>query len=160
MKKGIIVLCLASVGFVNAQSTSREIETYERWENGELVEERSSAKENGKPIENFDFDAWKQERQLSADSSNSSVDFESKKQEMDQRMKEMQAKSEVFFEKKKAEMEIKMNELKKRTDKMELDMQKRMKEHSQKVEQEKSQEAAPKKPSIQSKPTTLKTVRT
>ena len=143
----MIVLCLMTGGYVSSQSTSREIETYERWENGELVEERSNAKENGKPIENFDFEAWKQERQLPPDSSKVSFDFESKKHEMAQRMKEMQVKSNAFFEKKKAEMEIKMNEFHKRVDKMECDIEKRIKERSEKSD-------------IETKETKLKTVQT
>lgn len=158
MKKMMIVLCIVSGGYVSAQSTSREIETYERWENGELVEERSSAKENGESIANFDFEAWKQERQSSSDSTKNK-DFEARKQEMNLRMKEMQAKSAMFFDEKKAEMKVKMAEFEKKSAEMEVKMKQRWEEQSKKMEEKKAEESRPQK-SPSTPTTSLKTVRT
>lgn len=111
MKHLATILCVGIFGFANAQSTSRDIEMYERYENGELVEQRQSATENGIPIENFDFEKAKREMRLKSAEFNAKSDELMRKAEesMDERMKEMERKM-ADFEKRSEEMHRQMEQ--------------------------------------------------
>lgn len=124
MKYLAAIFCLGMIGFAQAQSTSRDVEIYERYENGELVEQRQSATENGVPIENFDFEKAKRDMQL-------------KSAEMEQKMEGMQKRMELKLEEmqnkmqlKQQEMQQRMSDFEKRSDEMHKKMDQRMKEIS------------------------------
>ena len=104
MKHLATILCVGIIGVAQAQSTSKDVEIYERYENGELVEQRQSATENGHPIKDFDFEKAKREMQL-------------KSAGIEQKMDEM-----------KLIMEQKMHDFEKRSEEMHQRMEQRMKE--------------------------------
>lgn len=118
MKNLATILCVGIIGFAQAQSTSRDVEIYERYENGELVEQRQSATENGVPIENFDFDKLKR-------------DFQLKFAGMDQKMEEMQRKMDL----KAKEMDKKIQDFEKRSQEMQQRMEQKMNEMDSKSNQ-------------------------
>lgn len=111
MKHLATILCVGIFGFTQAQSTSKDVEIYERYENGELVEQRQSATENGVPIENFDFEKEKREMQLKSAGMQESMEkkMEEMKRKMDGKMKEMKQKM-ADFEKRSEEMHKQMDE--------------------------------------------------
>ena len=115
MKQLAAIVCMGMMGFVQAQSTSTDVEIYERYENGELVEQRQSATENGVPIENFDFDAAKRDMDL-------------KTSDMTKRMDEMVKQSEQKMEEMMQRMDQKMKEFENRTQEMQQHMEQKMKE--------------------------------
>ncbi len=122
MKQLVAIVCVGLVGFANAQSTSKDVEVYERYENGELVEQRQSATENGKPIENFDFEEMK--RKMLA----KSAEMDTKLKEMEARMKERSAKMSLDMDKRMKQMEQRMADMEKRSEEMHQRMDQRMKE--------------------------------
>ena len=146
MKKIAVLLSIFSIGGMYAQTTSKRVETYKRYENGKLVEERNHAEENGVPIENFDFENGIDEFMQSSPSGSSlDVDFSDRMESMQARMKEMQTKAERMMETKMAEMNQRMEELQQRATRMQLDMEKRMDE--QRIEMQKRQSQPPSTPS-------------
>jgi septin family protein len=153
MKNLALMMALCSIASLNAQSSSKKIEMYERYENGELMEERKSATENGVPIDGFDFDAFKAESLGNNGMSDMNFDSDAKMAEMDQRMKEMQAKTNSMFKTKMAEMEQRMEQMQGRADRMMLENENRMKENRGKAQQNES--PTPKlTPQPESKPAT------
>ncbi|MFK7787284.1 MAG: hypothetical protein AB8B56_19330 [Crocinitomicaceae bacterium] len=117
MKQLAAIICFGVFGCAQAQSTSRDVEMYERYENGELVEQRQSATENGVPIKDFDFEKLKQEMVQKSD-------------QMDQRMEEMSAR----FEQKRKEFSASMDEKMKAMEQRMTDFEKRSEEMHQKMD--------------------------
>lgn len=115
MKQLAAIVCMGMIGFVQAQSTSTDVEIYERYENGELVEQRQSATENGVPIENFDFEQAKRDMDL-------------KTGDMDKRMQDMLKQSELKMDEMMQRMDQKMKEFENRTQEMQQRMELKMKE--------------------------------
>ena len=122
MKHLAAILCLGLIGFAQAQSTSRDVEIYERYENGELVEQRQSATENGVPIKDFDFEKAKREMQLK------SAEMEQKMDEMKIRMEQKMSEMQRSMDSRKKEMQQRMSDFEKRSEEMHKRMDQRMKE--------------------------------
>lgn len=135
MKHLVTILCVGIIGFVQAQSTSKDVEIYERYENNELVEQRQSATENGIPIENFDFKKLKREMQLKSAGMQESMEKKMKdmKRKMDGKVKEMEQKM-ADFEKRSEEMHKRMDQ---RVKEMEYKSKKRKDSEKQKAPSEK-----------------------
>ncbi len=110
MKQVATILCIGIIGFAQAQSTSKDVEIYERYENGELVEQRQSATENGTPIKDFDFEKVKRDMQLK------SAEMEVKLQEMSDRFEQSRKKMEISMEKRMTDFEKRSEEIHKRMD--------------------------------------------
>jgi septin family protein len=128
MKQLAAIIFLGMMGGVQAQTTSRDVELFERYENGKLVEQSGSVIENGVPIEHFDFDEEKRKIQLKSSEMNLKMD--EMKRGMDMRMNEMDQKMEEFQQ---------------RSNQMRLEMDKRMKEFQQ-------QKAAPRNMELKQAP--------
>jgi len=118
MKQLAAILCVGIVGFAHAQSTSTDVEIYERYEDGELVEQRQSATKNGVPIDNFDFEKAKRDMMVKPD-------------QLEQKMEQMQAR----FEQKRLEMERSMDERMNVMEQRMTDFEKRSEAMHQKMEQ-------------------------
>lgn len=114
MKQLAVAIFLGMMAGVQAQTTSRDVELFERYENGKLVEQGGSVSENGVPIEGFDFDDEKRKIQL-------------KSSEIELKMDEMQRKMGVKME----EMEQKMKQFEQRSKQIRLEMDNRMNEMQQ-----------------------------
>lgn len=115
MKQLATLFCIGIFGCVQAQTTSREVEIVERYENGNLVEQRQSATENGVPIENFDFESAKREMQL-------------KSGDMEQKMEQMRIQSEQRMNEMMKQMDQKMQDFERRSNEMQRSMDQRMNE--------------------------------
>lgn len=115
MKKLATILCFGIIGFAQAQSTSRDVEIYERYENGELVEQRQSATENGVPIKDFDFEKAKRDIKLK---------YAEKTRNMEERMQKAQQSMDLKVQ----EMKQKMADFEKRSEEMHKRMDQKMKE--------------------------------
>lgn len=145
MKYLIAIACIGLSGLAVAQSTSRDVEIYERYENGELVEQRQSATENGKPIENFDFEELK--RKMVAKSN----ELDAKLKEMEMRFEERQAKMSLDMEKRMADFQKRSEKMHERMDQRLKEMESKQKQKEQ-LQQEKT--PAPEKKAVVSKNTT------
>jgi TolA-binding protein len=124
MKHLAAILCLGLIGFAQAQSTSRDVEIYERYENGELVEQRQSATENGVPMKDFDFEKAKRDIQLK------STEMEGKMEEMQNRMEQKMSEMQRSMDSRKKEMQQRMSDFEKRSEEMHKKMDQYMKEIS------------------------------
>jgi DNA anti-recombination protein RmuC len=142
MKYLAAIVCLGFIGFAQAQSTSRDVEIYERYENGELVEQRQSATENGVPIKNFDFEKAKREMQLK------SAGLEQKMGEMQSRMELKLQEMEGKMKLKRQEMEQRMSDFEKRSEEMHKKMDQRMKEMDSKDKELKESPSEVEKPAV------------
>lgn len=155
MKYLIAIACAGISGLAVAQSTSRDVEIYERYENGELVEQRQSATENGKPMENVDFEELKQKMVAKSN------ELDVKLKEMELRFEERQTKMSLDMEKRMEQMEERMADFQNRSEKMHERMDQRLKEMESKQEQKEQlqQEKTPapeKKPVVNENTTDLK----
>lgn len=133
MKQLVAIVCVGFLGNFQAQTTSRDVEIFERYENGELVEQRQSATENGEPIENFDFEQAKR-------------DMEMKTGDLEKRMEEMRQESVQRMEEMKQQMDQKTQEFEKRTQEMQQQMKLKMKEMDSNGNQIKDSKTIEKKP--------------
>jgi septin family protein len=124
MKNLATILCVGIIGFTQAQSTSKDVEIYERYENGELVEQRQSATENGVQIKEFDFEKAKREMQL-------------KSAKMEEKADQMMRKAKQSMDVKMKEMEQKMSDFEKRSEDMHKRMDQKMKEMDSKSKENK-----------------------
>ena len=145
MKNLATIVCLGIIGFAQAQTTEKEVEIYERYENGELVEQRQSATENGKPIKDFDFEEAKREMQLK------SAKLEEKMKEMEGRFEETRQRMEASMQEKMQQMEKRMADFEKKSEEMHQRMDQRMKEMESKRKEKKDSKAI-EAPSQQEKP--------
>lgn len=136
MKYWVAGICLSVLGVANAQSTDQKIEFYERYENGELVEQRKSATENGKPIENFDFEEVKRKMVLK------SAELDVKMKEMETRFEERLTQMSFDMDERKQAMEQRMADFEKRSEEFHKRMDQRMKEEE--LRREKDEETPPK----------------
>lgn len=114
MRGVILIAAVLSFGYLNAHSESRLEKKYERYENGELVEDQYYLEQNGKVISGRDFEMPNFDKL--------SVKMDAKMAEMNALMENMQAK----FDQKRVEMEQRMSEMKKRSEIMQKDMERRM----------------------------------
>lgn len=135
MKNLATILCVGIIGFTQAQSTSKDVEIYERYENGELVEQRQSATENGVPIKDFDFEKAKREMQL-------------KSAKMEEKAEQMMRKAKQSMDVKMKEMEQKMSDFEKRSE----DMHKRISRSSASRKEMDSKSKENKKPELKKVP--------
>jgi hypothetical protein len=122
MKQLAAIICFGIVGFAQAQSTSRDVEIYERYENGELVEQRQSATENGVPIKDFDFEKLKEEMLQKSEN------MEKKMEEMSARFEEKRKEFSASIDEKMKSMEQRMADFEKRSEEMHQQMDARMRE--------------------------------
>ncbi len=123
MKHAILLLALIGGSFAFGQSESRIEKKYERYENGELKEDKYYLEENGQVIAGEDFDMPEiDEMQAKMDA---------KQAEMQQRMQEMQMRSEQMMQKAQQEMDQRMQEMQKRMSEMQQRMDMRMQEMQQ-----------------------------
>lgn len=136
MKYWVAGICLSVLGVANAQSTDQKIEFYERYENAELVEQRKSATENGKPIENFDFEEIKRKMVLK------SAELDVKLKEMEARFEERLTQMSLDMDERKQSMEQRMADFEKRSEEFHERMDQRMKENE--LRREKGEETPPK----------------
>lgn len=120
MKNLAVLLFVFCVGGLNAQSSTQKEKTYQRYENGELVENKYYLEQDGRAIAGTDFEM----PEFSMGSFN--MDFEAKSAEMEQRMKEIQSKTNKMMATRMSDMNKRMEEMQARTKKMQMDMQRRM----------------------------------
>lgn len=146
MKKLTTIVCLGIIGFAQAQTTVKEVEIYERYENGELVEQRQSATENGEPIKDFDFEQAKRQMQLK------SAKLEGKMKEMGDRFEETRQRMEASMQKKMTQMEKRMADFERKSEEMHQRMDQRMKEMESKRNEKKNSKTI-EAPLQQEKPT-------
>jgi len=111
MKNLTVILFVFSIGLLSAQSTSKKEKKYQRYENGELVEDKYYLEKDGKAIEGTDFEM---------------PEMDIKMAEMEQRMKTMQSDMSLRMESRMSEMNKRMEEMQQRSLKMQEEMQKRM----------------------------------
>ncbi|MFT5860314.1 MAG: TolA-binding protein [Flavobacteriaceae bacterium] len=124
MKVFVGLILAMSVGAVNAQSESLKKERYERYENGELIEQDFNIEKDGVPQENYDFenDSFFSKKPTEG----MDADFSKQFGDMEQKMAEMQQKMSSTLDEQMRKMDTKMKEMQKRSEKMQNDMKKRM----------------------------------
>ena len=110
MKSIILIAAVLSFGYLNAQSESKVEKKYERYENGELIEDQYYLEKDGKAIKGNDFEM---------------PSFEDFSLKMDSKMAEMTARMDQM----RMEMDQRMAEMKKRTSNMRLETQRKMSEN-------------------------------
>lgn len=142
MKQLVTILCFGIVGFAQAQSSEKEVEIYERYENGELVEQRQSATENGEPIKNFDFEKAKRDMQLK------SANLEQKMEEMTIRFEQKRKEMARSMDKKMDAMKQRMSDFEKRSEEFHQKMDQRMKEMEMKAKEKKETPSNVEKPVV------------
>ena len=142
MKQLATILCLGIIGFAQAQSTSKDVEIYERYENGELVEQRQSATENGVPIKDFDFEKAKREMQ------SKSAEMEKKMDDMKSRMEEKRREIEISMESRMKDMEKRMSDFEKRSEEMHKKMDKKLEKMESKGKEQQEQPAKVEQPVV------------
>ena len=118
MKSSVFIAAICLCGVVNAQSESKTQKKFERFENGELIEEKYYLEENGEVIQGEDFDI----PELHA----KEQEMEAKMAEMDHRMKKMQQKSEEIMRIRMKEMDQRMKEMQQRSIQMRQEMELKM----------------------------------
>lgn len=123
MKHAILIFALLGGSVAFAQSESRVEKKFERYENGELKEDKYYLEENGRAIAGEDFDMPEfQEMQAKMDA---------KQAEMQQRMQEMQSRADQMMEKAQRDMDQRMQEMQQRMNEMQQRMDQRMNQMQQ-----------------------------
>lgn len=122
---------MCCLGGLNAQTTSKKEKKYQRYENGELIEDKYYLEKDGRAIEGTDFEM----PEFSMDSFN--MDFDSMSADMDKRMKKMQNKADEMMKSTMSDMNKRIEELQVRTKKMREDMQYRMDKSTQDLQKSK-----------------------
>ncbi len=107
MKIQALVIVLCFVGSVHAQTETRTEKKFQRFENGELVEDNYYLEENGRVIEGQDFEMPEMD-QMQTDMDVKMAEMQQRMAEMNRRMEEMKRRSIKMQE----EMELKMYEQK------------------------------------------------
>lgn len=110
MKHAILILALIGGSFAFGQSESRVEKKYERYENGELKEDKYYLEENGRAIAGEDFDM--------PEFAEMEAKMAAKQAEMEQRMQEMQQRSEQMMQKAQSDMDLRMQEMDQRMQEM------------------------------------------
>jgi ElaB/YqjD/DUF883 family membrane-anchored ribosome-binding protein len=118
MKHAIIILTLFGGSFAFGQSESRVEKKFERYENGELKEDKYYLEENGRAIEGEDFEMPEFEEIQGR--------MEVKHAEMEQRMQEMQQRADQMMQKARQDMEQRMNEMQQGMNQMQQEMDMKM----------------------------------
>lgn len=136
MKNLATLVVMISMGSAFAQINSLKKERYECYENGELIERDFKVEKDGVPQTTYDFENDDFFSERSKDTMSSS--FDSKRIEMDNRMREMQHKADEMIKSVAADMDWRMKEMKRRSEKMQLEIRKRMSESPHKVDDSKS----------------------
>lgn len=89
MKHAILILALIGGSFAFGQSESRVEKKYERYENGELKEDKYYLEENGRAIAGEDFD-MPEFAEMEAKMAAKQAEMEQRMQEMQNRQQQMQ----------------------------------------------------------------------
>ena len=128
MKNLALFIIFFSIGGIYAQSSSEIDKRYQRYENGELVEDNHYLERDGRALQGSDFEM----------------------PEMESRMNEKQARMEKRMDEHMEEMNKRMEEMKQRSARMREDMHKRMNRGNSRenIEEERPQQARPPQPSI------------
>lgn len=114
----LFVVCAGCVfGQDNSESSSHKEKSFQRYENGELVEDKYYLEKDGQRVAGEDF---------------AMPDMDAK---MQGRMNAMQSKMSTMMDSRMSEMNNRMEEMQLRTQKMQADMMKRMQESQQKMNQ-------------------------
>ena len=123
MKNIAVFIMIFSIGGIYAQSSSEIEKRYQRYENGELVEDNYYLERDGRALEGTDFEM----------------------PEMNSRMNERQASLERKMEERMLDMNKRMEEMKQRSARMQEDMHKRMKHGNSRknLEEEREQHEKP-----------------
>jgi len=123
MKTVLIILGLVGSSFVFGQEESRVEKKYERYENGELIEDKYYLEENGRAIAGEDFEM----PELDEMQAKMAV----RQAEMEQRMQKMQQEANERMDKARLDMDKRMNEMQQRMNQMQREMDLKMQEHQQ-----------------------------
>lgn len=108
MKILITLIALSCIGMASAQTESRTEKKYQRYENGELIEDQYYLEENGRVIAGQDFEV---------------PDFDVQMQAMESRMAEMQVRMDSIMSVNQQRMELRMQEMNQRVQKMQQEME-------------------------------------
>lgn len=120
MKSAILILALLGVSYAFGQTESRTEKKYQRYENGELKEDKYYLEENGRVVQGEDFNT--------PEFSQMQADMDAKRLEMDQRMQKMQRNADQMMQKARQDMDSRMQEMQQRMNKMQQEMDLKMKE--------------------------------
>jgi len=123
MKNLALFIIFFSIGGIYAQSSSEIDKRYQRYENGELVEDNHYLERDGRALQGSDFEM----------------------PEMESRMNEKQARMEKRMDERMSDMNERMEEMKQRSARMREDMHKRMNRGNSR---ENIEEERPQQPSI------------
>lgn len=118
MKYAFLTIALCCFASVNAQNESRTEKKFQRFENGELIEDKYYLEENGRTVEGTDFEM--------PEMSQMQHDMDAKMAEMQQRMNEMQQNSNEMMRTRMQDMDRRMEEMKQRSIKMLEEMELKM----------------------------------
>jgi TolA-binding protein len=135
MKNLVLLLMVFSIGSLCAQeSHSKKEKKYQRYENGELIEDKYYLERDGQAIEGTDFAMPEMD-----------IKMAEMKDRMKDRMKDMQERMDMRMKSKTLDMNNRMEEMMQRSNKMQEDMMKRMNDTNKRMEkQEKPDESSPK----------------
>mmetsp|Transcript_16731 Transcript_16731/g.19358 ORF Transcript_16731/g.19358 Transcript_16731/m.19358 type:complete len:148 (-) Transcript_16731:91-534(-) len=114
MKHAFLILALVGGSIAFGQSESRVEKKYERYENGELKEDKYYLEENGQVIAGEDFDT--------PEFAEMQAKMDAKRLEMDQRMQDMQIKADQMMQKARQDMDLRIQEMQQRMNKMQKEM--------------------------------------
>ena len=120
MKSTILILAIFGVSFAFGQTESRTEKKYQRYENGELKEDKYYLEENGRVIAGEDFDM--------PEFAEMEAKMEAKRLEMDQRMQDMQYRADEMMQKAQQSMDLRMQEMQQRMNRMRQEMDIKMQE--------------------------------
>lgn len=115
MKYAFLSFALFFITSVNAQNESRTEKKFQRFENGELIEDKYYMEENGRVVEGNDFDLPEMNQMQH--------DMDSKMAEMQLRMNEMQQNSNEMMRTRMQDMDRRMEEMKQRSIQMQNEME-------------------------------------
>ena len=121
MKGVILFAALLSYGCLNAQSESKIEKKFERYENGELVEDKYYLEKDGKVISGQDFET------PSFDDMKAKMDV--KRQEMDARMNDFQ----LMFDQRMVDISKRMLEIQNKATKMQTDIENRIQQRKSEI---------------------------
>lgn len=115
MKNLALIAILFCGGFVFSQSESRSEreKSYQRYENGELIEDKYYLERDGERIAGQDFEM---------------PDMDVKMAEMEARMNQMQQNMDVRMKSMTDRMNVRMSEIQNRSRQMQIDIQNKIKE--------------------------------
>jgi len=120
MKSTILIFALFGAAFAFGQTESRTEKKYQRYENGELKEDKYYLEENGRVVEGKDFDMpefAQMEAQMAA-----------KQAEMNERMESMERRADEMMQKAQRNMDLRMKEMEQRMNQMRQEMDLKMQE--------------------------------